>query len=381
MSKARQPFLILVMTLVLLGVSYAQGAGILQQIIHQKVSNRLHVTIKLDGTFLYESFELKTPQRLVIDFSSVSTIATAPYFRVNDVGVLNIRVGKFKPTVARVEFELAERAPSYSVTPVEGGIKVEFWLEQEAVSQPAIKKQPAPEAAQLETAPSPQKGKRRIALKGSVGVPIFLKPNFEETSSFDLYGETGSITKSYSLGVFPVFDLSLSYAVTPRIRVGVGGSFHRFKCKGTFDLSLPHPLTYDAHRDIAFEQREGTNREFFDVYAFGLYSIVQTGILEVLVGPMLGLSIGDFSVLDDFEFTEASPYTSEDITITDEKYLSNSFSKPSFGLMTNFIYSLSPRLSLVLDARLIYLDSKVETMGVRANLFRLKLFLGVQASF
>ena len=191
MSKARQPFLILVMTLVLLGVSYAQGAGILQQIIHQKVSNRLHVTIKLDGTFLYESFELKTPQRLVIDFSSVSTIATAPYFRVNDVGVLNIRVGKFKPTVARVEFELAERAPSYSVTPVEGGIKVEFWLEQEAVSQPAIKKQPAPEAAQLETAPSPQKGKRRIALKGSVGVPIFLKPNFEETSSFDLYGETG----------------------------------------------------------------------------------------------------------------------------------------------------------------------------------------------
>jgi hypothetical protein len=107
----------------------AQEPGsVLKDITYQKVeiAEQLQVLIKIDGPFSVDITELLGTKRLIIDFSSVSAIEAQPIYQVNDMGVLNIRSGQYRPNVARVVFDLADNIPAHSISPGKDGVSVVF---------------------------------------------------------------------------------------------------------------------------------------------------------------------------------------------------------------------------------------------------------------
>jgi hypothetical protein len=102
--------------------------SVIKEISVQKVeiADELRVAIKVEGPFLIETTELVVSKRLIIDFHSVSMIEAQPITQVNDLGLLTIRTGQYRPAVARVVFDLADDFPSHRISSDPDGVKVVF---------------------------------------------------------------------------------------------------------------------------------------------------------------------------------------------------------------------------------------------------------------
>jgi type IV pilus secretin PilQ/predicted competence protein len=86
------------------------------------------LTIKADGSLRYKDFFLGNPDRLVIDFSDVTSRAPVRLLEVNRPPVRKVRLAQFStgsPKVARLVLDLSERSP-YRVVEAADGIKVVF---------------------------------------------------------------------------------------------------------------------------------------------------------------------------------------------------------------------------------------------------------------
>ena len=101
-------------------------ASILKELNFHKSLNSLEVDILFNRYTVHRSFELTNPNRLVIDFFNVKNIQALRYTEVNDFGIKAIRVGKFKPFIARVVFDLEKKIPPYKIERIQGGLKVSF---------------------------------------------------------------------------------------------------------------------------------------------------------------------------------------------------------------------------------------------------------------
>jgi hypothetical protein len=366
----------------------------IKDITFQKVDDQLQVLIKIDGPFTFETLEVQEPQRLVLDFKSVSQIQAPPVLEVNDVGVTSIRTGQFQPDVARVVFDLADKAPSHSLTQTEDGLKVVFWTEA-AAPQPAPPQpvEPKPEPAKpvqpepAEVKPVPEAPAAATAeahrgffvrLAGGLGLPAM--PDTTGTRNISLYFETGSLTETNSLKTGYLVDLAVGKYLSPRIRVGLGASVGSANTTAAIVASLPNPFVYNQPREVTFPSTELSNT-VMNFYAFGLFTVLRSDKFELSVGPMLGYGTTNYQVLEDFGLTEKSPFTAADVTITDQTFSKDSLSSLTAGAWLAGQYEVGRNIFLTLDARLLYFDAKAETLGHRANLSTIGLLLGFQYNF
>jgi hypothetical protein len=395
MKTTKKALLSLIALVLALGIAApavsAQETGTpseIKEITYQKVDDQLQVFIKIEGPFTFETLEVQAPQRLVLDFHSVTKISAAPVVEVNDVGVTSIRTGQYQPEVARVVFDLGDKAPSHSLTQVENGLKVVFWIQaeppQETPKPAEVKEEPVKPAetkpAEVKTEKPATEGRRSFFVRVAGGMAFYAMPDTSTTKDLVLYAETGSIKETYSLKTTWNADLVIGKYVTDSIRVGVGASMQSLNETTAIEASIPHPFLVNTPRTVTFPSEE-LNHSLMNIYVFGLFTLVRTDKFEASLGPMLGSAKADYESLQDFSFEDNSPFASTDIVITDKTIVKESVSGLSAGAWLALQYKVSGNLTLGLDARLVYFNAKVANLGKRANLSTLNLLLGVQYNF
>jgi hypothetical protein len=393
-----------------------QDSSELKEIRYHKVGEQLEVAIKVQGKFGFEIFELHSPNRLVLDLSSVEKISSLPSLQVNDLGVLTIRVGQFEPKLARVVFDLDEKSPFHRISQVEEGLRVIFWAEaapaqppavvetpkKEEAAAPVIKaevKEPATkeilkestgtkiaaekkvEKAAKEVPERPEKG-RGFFLRVGGGVVLPLASATQIQKNFNLYGEVGSIKESYKLSVSSLLELGFGRYFQmgeKEIKAGIGLGYNQIKYKGTLDLSVPHPFIPNNPRTVT--STDSLKDKLYYFYLFGLYPVIGGEKFNVYLGPILGFASGKFLSLQDFSITDNPPHGNSDVTVTDKTYVEDSISSLLLGGQANLEYSISPRLSLDLDGRMIYVNPNIKNLAQNANLTQIQFVLGLKYHF
>lgn len=376
----------------------------IKNIAFEKVNDQIQVTITIDGSFTFETLEVQAPQRLVLDFKGVGQIQAQPVVEINDLGVFSIRTGQFQPDVARVVFDLSDPAPSHSLTQTETGLKVIFWKEAPPAAQPEAKPavaQPAP-AKPVETKPAEVKpaavkpaevkpaeekpaapaaeGGRPFYVRLAGGVGLAGKPDTKSVQNITLYAESGSLAETYALKTGWLVDFVIGKYITPRIQVGAGISYGSADTTATIVGSLPHPFLMGQPREVTFPSTELKNYAA-DVYVYALFTLVHSEKFSLALGPTLGYGSAKYKVLQDFAFTDSSPFAAADVTITSQTFADKTASTPTAGAWLQGLYRIGRSLYLSLDARLTYFDAKVETLGHRANLSTVSFLLGLQYDF
>jgi hypothetical protein len=364
----------------------AQTGAALKEISTQKDGNRLVVQLKIDGAYTFESAILQAPPRFVVDITPVSQIQASPYTQIDDIGVLDIRTGQFKPDTARVVFDLSQTVPASSISQNAEGLKVTFWYEGEVppiqapvkaveTAKPAERARPRKETPVETYAP----GRSNFFVAARAGFSFFMKPDLATQRSFDLYGETGTLDELYTYGSVPAFEIQVG-KYFGGIKAGIGVTLWSLKQPGAFTANLPHPFIMNALRTVAFENPDLKN-PMWNFYAFALFSLLETDRISFSAGPMLGFTKGEFQSLDDFNFSEKSPYTAADVVISDLTYVEDQYTELLFGGILSLEYRFNPGLSLIFDARMVYLNPKIPTLGQRANFLQFQPVLGIQFNF
>lgn len=391
-----------------------QDSSELKEISYNRVGERLEVDIKIQGKFAFEIFELSSPNRLVLDLSSVEKISSEPSLQVNDVGVLTIRVGQFQPQLARVVFDLDEKSPFHRISQVEEGLRVIFWQEgaqaaadvearkKEEAATPVVKtevKEPETKETLKETTKTKIATKKKaekageevpqtrpegrgffVRVGGGIVLPLASATQFQK--DLNLYGEVGSIKESYKLSSVPLGELSFGryFKMGEReIKAGIGLGYYQFKCKATLDLSIPHPFISNNPRTVTSE--DNLQNKLYYFYLYGLYPVIAGEKFNVYLGPALGFASGKYSSLQDFNITDNFPYGNSDVTITDKTYVEDNISSLLFGGQASLEYSISPRLSVDLDGRVIYLNPNIKNIARKANFAQIQFVLGLKYNF
>jgi hypothetical protein len=367
-----------------------EPASEIKDITFEKVDDQLRVFVRIDGPFTFETLEVQAPQRLVLDFKGVTKISAAPVIEVNELGVASIRTGQFQPDVGRVVFDLAETAPSHSLTQVEDGLRVVFWMEaaqpeaapekaEEPAQKPEVKEAPPLEKPVPPPPPAPRAPRDFFARLGG-GLAIAGMPDTSATRDLYVYAEHGSLDETYRLKTGWIADLALGKYLTPSIRVGLGATLKGIGTHALISATIPHPFQVGQPTTVSFPEMD-LNHTLMNFYAFGLFSLVRMDKFELSAGPTLGFAKADYEILEDFTFTDTLTSTGRTITIDSTTYAVEASSGLSLGAWLMGQYWLGPNLSLVLDARLFYFDVKVANLGKRANLSSIDLLLGFQYNF
>ena len=144
---------IMIATLIAAVPSAAQTGTVLKEMSLQKDGARLNVLLRIDGTYAVEASFLPGPPRLVVDLTPMSQILVLPYTQIDDIGVLDVRTGQFKPDTARLVFDLSQNIPAYNIVQTAEGLKISFWYEGDVPPiQAPVQAEPVKPAGQ--TAPA-----------------------------------------------------------------------------------------------------------------------------------------------------------------------------------------------------------------------------------
>ncbi len=368
----------------------AQAAATLQDISFARVEEKVVISIKIDGKFSYETSSLTMPRRLILDLTPVDKITAPSFLPIGVSGVLSIRTGQFAPQTARLVFDLDERNPAHSVGASEDGLKLTFWLESDV---PAAKEQAPAEPfreiskEELKKAfegPFDDESRLNFFFRASLGLSVFLKPTMSVSRDFPLYGETGSISETYTFsngitfdgGVGKYFGLGGS-----RMKVGIGFTSWRLSPDGAFTMSLPHPFLENTFRTVSFNESTDLESQLSSFYAYVLFSLLDTEKFSVFLGPLVGYVSGKFRSLEGWNIVDNAPFSGADVTVSNPAYYENTVSEPLFGASLSVELNLGKTFGLVLDTKLLYLNPKVTNLGKRANLIQLQPSLGFQVSF
>ncbi len=394
-KKRRRNALFFVTILLINSLLLAAEEAELKNIRFYQKEDRLEVTIEISGEFGFETFSLIGPKRLVIDLSPVYSIKALPTINVNACGVLRIRCGQFKPEVARIVFDLAEKVPSHKISRVSEGLQVLFWQEEQVrasavvpevreeaqVPEKKLGEKPAPLSAPPAAKAQPhvlaEKKPAFLRLQGGLSLfPIALVSGQKELI---LYGEAGSLSEKYKASLNLVFGLSAARAVKVKEKEAkVGADFFLWSLnhKGLFEASIPHPFIPSSPRDLAFEEK--LSNSLFQISAFFLYPLLEKEKLNLMIGPAVGYAFGKLTTLEDFNIEERPPYSSEDLILTDTVLIDDSIGDFIFELRMEFNYALSPRTSFSILTSLSYFNPKINNLGKRAKFISFPLSLGFE---
>jgi len=391
-----QILLLLLITLLINSLLLAAEQSELKNIRFSQRDDRLEVTIEIAGDFGFETFSLIGPKRLVIDLSPIQSIKALPSINVNACGVIRIRCGQFKPEVARVVFDLAEKVPSHKLSRVAEGLQVLFWQEEQvpaAIVVPEVKEEaqavekkpgekPAPLTPPPATAAAPQKilaGESLTFLRLQGGLCLFPASLVSTQKELILYGETGSLSEEYKISLNLAFGLSLARGVMvngKEAKIGADFFLWSLNHKGIFEASVPHPFIANSARQFIFEEK--LTNSLFQINAFFLYPVLAREKVSLLLGPAVGYVFGKLTTLEDFTFEEKPPYSSEDLILTDTVLIDDSVGDFIFELRLGLNYALSPRTSFLLMTSLSYFNPKVNNLGKRAKFISIPFSLGLE---
>jgi YaiO family outer membrane protein len=103
---------------------YEQGT--LTHIIISKPPSSLAVDIILEGYARHSIFELKSPNKLVIDFPEIVSLTARRSIEFNDYGILRVRTGMFQSDTARVVIDFEDSFIPYQISTIPGGVRLTF---------------------------------------------------------------------------------------------------------------------------------------------------------------------------------------------------------------------------------------------------------------
>jgi len=367
----------------------------LRNIHFTQKEDRLEVTIEISGDFGFETFSLIGPKRLVIDLSPVQSIRALPSINVNACGVIRIRCGQFKPEVARVVFDLAEKVPSHKISRVAEGLQVLFWQEEQvsaAVVVPEVKeeaqtveKKPVEKPAPLAPVPAAvaaqkmETGKKPTFLRLQGGLSLFPASLVSIQKELILYGEAGSLSEKYRASLNLAFGLSLAREIMVKEREArIGADFFLWSLshKGLFEASVPHPFIANSARLLTFEEK--LNNSLFQINVFFLYPVLFTEKVSLWLGPAIGYVFGKLTTLEDFNLEERPPYSSNDLILLETILIDDSIGDFIFELRLGLNYALSPRTSFLAMTSFSYFNPKVNNLGKRAKFISIPFSLGLE---
>ena len=371
------------------GISMSQTTSVLKEMSLQKGGARLNFLFKVEGAYVVEASFLPSPPRLIVDMTPISEMQILPVTQIGDMGVLDVRAVQSGPDKIQIIFDFGPMIPAYGITQGAEGLKISFWNEGEiaAISDPRPAEAAKPIVSTAPAAPVAPVQARSAALErsgffiaGRAGLSLFVGEDLSVEKTFDLYGETATLAESYSFRTVPAFELQFGRYFN-RTKIGIGiGYYSPLKNPGSFTAGLPHPFLPETPRNVSFESDGGKNT-LWDFSVFALFSFLNTETLSVAAGPMIGLSLGAMQSMEDFDFTEESPYDAAHVTVANMTYAKDQFTELSFGMLLSLEYRLNEGLGLLFDLRGVYLNPKNVTLGKRANLLHLQPVLGIQYSF
>jgi hypothetical protein len=384
----RPIFLLLLIVLAAAPVLRSQSTADLKEISLQKEGDRLNIHLRVDGAYMVEASFLPSPPRLVIDLTPITRLTVLPYTQIDDIGVLDIRTGQFKPDTGRVVFDLSRNVPAYSVTQVPDGLRVSFWYEGEV--QPIeipTREQPLPapqRAAPTVTSPAvtaemPGAGRSNYFLTARAGVGLFLGADMILDKSFDMYGEEATLEESYGSGLSPAFEIQVG-KYSGKTKFGFGATFWFHNQKPVIAAELPHPFLTDAYRSVELRP-ESVRNPMWNFSLFALFTLSETDKLSILAGPMIGLSKGKFQTVEDFTLEEKSPFSAADVSVSEYLFYEDLYSELLFGGVFQLEFKLSKGLAFLGDVRVIYINPTLASVNLRANLLHVQPMLGLQFNF
>lgn len=368
----------------------------LKNIRFTQKDERLEVILEVSGDFGFETFSLIGPKRLVIDLSPVRSIKALPSISVNACGVIRIRCGQFKPEVARVVFDLAEKIPSHKISRMTEGLQVLFWQEEEipaAVVVPEVKEEAQlPEKKPIEKTISPIQpttslAEPRVAKRGHFfrfhgGLSFFPATLVTTKKDLILYGETGSFNEEYKATFNLAFGLSAAQSIKLKekeAKMGAEFSLWSLSHKGSFIASLPHPFTPNTLREFTFQEK--LSNSLYQISVFFLYPLINQEKANLWLGPAIGYAFGKLTTLEDFNIEERPPYSGSDILLTDSTLVEDSVGDFIFELRLEFNYALTPKTLLVASTAISYFNPKVNNLGKRAKFISFPFNLGLEFRF
>lgn len=83
------------------------------------------------------------------------------------------------------------------------------------------------------------------------------------SQTFELYGETGSLTSAQDVKGGLFFDGQVGYRIRRNLAVGVGVSFIEGKSEADVTGSIPDPIQFDAHRSTSATASDLAHREIW----------------------------------------------------------------------------------------------------------------------
>ncbi len=355
-----------------------------QEMSLSRTATKLSVQLKIEGAYTVEASFLPAPPRLVVDLTPMPRIRVIlhpdrrhrrPRCRTERIHAGN-GPGRLAPE--------SKRSSLYDRPRMLEGLRSPFWYEGEV--PPLRRPSGSGSEARREADGAPAAAPNRK----SPAVLTFSWP--PRTGLAYSWAGTWPWTKistctvkpvpepgTYSFSARPVFELQFGKYLN-RIKLGLGVTAWSIKEPGAFTASLPHPFLADSNRTVSF-QADDLKYPSWSFSAFALFSLLETDTIGLSAGPMIGLTMGKTSSLNDFNFTERSPFTSADIVVSDLTFVEEKFTEFLFGGLLGLEYRPTESLSILFDLRLNYLNPKNVNLNQRINLLHFQPVLGIQYNF
>jgi hypothetical protein len=147
---------------------------------------------------------------------------------------------------------------------------------------------------------------------------------FEDSSTFTIYGETGAVASAHSIGGGTLFDIGAGARVWRNLGIGIGYSRIKNKNDATVSVRVPHPVVFGQSR-VASATASDLEHTENAVHLQFLWMLPLTSKFQVafMVGPSF------FTVRQEVatvrapqDISDVAPFTSvsiSSITVTDVK--------------------------------------------------------------
>lgn len=384
MKKIKNLFILALMVFLTAARAHAllppSNGSELNKIIHNKAGATLEVVVGVHGSFDSDFIKLSNPERLVIDLSPIDTISASPSIELNAGGVLSVSTEKFRSGVARLVFYLENGAVLFRCERSEEGLKIIFQRKGETGRRPGAAS-PAEETRRMErpeTWPAGGAPEKRYFIKVGGGVGLFLKSPMTFGRTFPLYGEEGTSKEDYKMKRADLSALSLGKLITVGnipVKIGISAEYWDFKSEGVFTFVIPHPVLPDSPRTVVLHS--DSKSYYTSLLGFALFRVLGNNRLTLYAGPEIGYASGKISLLDDIDIEDHSPFSTADVALTSPTYVKHSASGLRAGYLAELEYSLSKRLSLILDLKALLMNPKIADLENQINLSQAEAMIGL----
>ena len=183
--------------------------------------------------------------------------------------------------------------------------------------------------------------------------------DYNNSWSFQLYGESGSATEKYAVDASGVaIDAGLGYMITPALGVELSFAPASGKSKGTFAASFPHPFYFGVPREKDWT-KDDLKYSASELNLDVLYAFTATPRIGVYVFAggtyFMGVKIESLQALDSSEI--GYPYFDVNVNPRYASFSANTF---GFNAGAGADYRLSQGLAVNLNARYSSGSAKVK---------------------